>query len=76
MRQHDSAWQAPRYAAALKRAATDAVNHRFMSIRGRRAGLAADPGFLRTVLTTRNERVSEIAARTLAEVRELMHTSY
>lgn len=63
-------------ATALKRAVTDAVNQRFGKMRRRRADLARDPGFLRTVLTTGNETVSEIADRTLADVRELMHTAY
>jgi tryptophanyl-tRNA synthetase len=63
-------------ATALKRAVTDAVNQRFGEMRRRRAELARDPGFLRTVLTTGNETVSEIAARTLADVRVLMHTTY
>jgi tryptophanyl-tRNA synthetase len=63
-------------AAALKRTVTDAVNQRFEKMRRRRTELARDPGFLRTVLTTGNDTVSEIAARTLDDVRALMHTTY
>jgi tryptophanyl-tRNA synthetase len=63
-------------AAALKRAVTDAVNQRFAPFRRRRADLAGDPGYLRTVLAEGNERVSAITEGTLAAVRALMHTSY
>jgi tryptophanyl-tRNA synthetase len=62
--------------AGLKRLVTDAVNERFRAIRARRAELIADPGHLRAVLREGNERASEIAAQTLAEVRQLMHTHY
>jgi tryptophanyl-tRNA synthetase len=65
-----------RGAAALKRAVTDAVNGRFATIRARRGELARDPGYLRSVLAAGNEQVSEVAAGTLAAVRELMHTRY
>jgi tryptophanyl-tRNA synthetase len=63
-------------AGALKRLLTDALNERLRSIRGRRAELAADPGYLRRVLADGNERAREVAARTLADVRALMHTAY
>jgi tryptophanyl-tRNA synthetase len=62
--------------AALKRVVTEAVNERFRSIRARRAELAADPGHLRAVLHDGNRRAREIAERTLADVRRLMHTDY
>jgi tryptophanyl-tRNA synthetase len=62
--------------AALKRLVTEAVNERFRDIRARRAELVAEPGYLREVLRAGNERASEIAAQTLAEVRQLMHTDY
>jgi tryptophanyl-tRNA synthetase len=45
-------------------------------IRGRRAELAADPGYLREVLRAGNERAGEIAEVTLDQVRRLMHTEY
>jgi len=63
-------------AAALKAAVTEAVNERFAAIRARRAELAADPGYLRSVLAAGNERVRAIASQTLAEVRKLMHQRY
>ena len=63
-------------AAALKRLVTEAVNERFRDIRARRAELTADPGYLRDVLRAGNQRAQQIAAQTLAEVRQLMHTDY
>ncbi len=63
-------------AAALKAAATEAINDRFAGLRARRAALAADPGYLRTVLADGNQRAREIAAGTLAAVREAMHQRY
>jgi len=54
----------------------DAVNERFREMRARRAALLADPGYLRDVLHAGNQRAQQIAAQTLAEVRQLMHTSY
>jgi tryptophanyl-tRNA synthetase len=65
-----------RGAAALKAAAIDAVNDRFAPIRARRAEFAADPGYLRAVLTAGNERATAIADDTLCAVRELMHQRY
>ncbi|MBO0824850.1 MAG: tryptophan--tRNA ligase, partial [Actinobacteria bacterium] len=65
-----------RGAAALKAAATEAVNERFATMRARRAELAADPGYLRTVLAAGNERAAAIADDTLQAVRELMHQRY
>ncbi|HXW46298.1 MAG TPA: tryptophan--tRNA ligase [Streptosporangiaceae bacterium] len=63
-------------AAALKAAATAAINDRFAPIRARRAGLAAEPGYLREVLAAGNERARMTADATLRAVRGLMHTSY
>jgi len=63
-------------AAALKAAAIEAVNGRFAEVRARRAELARDPGYLRTVLATGNERASAIADDTLRAVQELMHQRY
>jgi tryptophanyl-tRNA synthetase len=63
-------------AAALKAAATDAVNQRFSALRSRRRELASDPGYLAAVLAEGNARATGIAADTLTAVRTLMHTSY
>ena len=63
-------------AAALKRAVTDAVNQRFAPFRSRRADLARDPGYLRSVLAAGSERAGALAAGTLDDVRALMHTRY
>jgi tryptophanyl-tRNA synthetase len=63
-------------AAALKRAAIEAVNDRFAGLRARREALAADPGYLRSVLAAGNQKASAIAAETLGAVRELMHQQY
>lgn len=62
--------------AALKAVVIDAINERFAAIRARRHELAADPGYLRAVLTEGSERASVIATGTMNTVRELMHTSY
>jgi tryptophanyl-tRNA synthetase len=66
----------PAGAAGLKAAAIEAVNDRFAPIRARRAELAADTGYLRTVLARGNERATAIADQTLSSVRELMHQRY
>jgi tryptophanyl-tRNA synthetase len=63
-------------AAALKAVAIEAINDRFAPLRARRADLAADPGYLRSVLSAGNERASAVATQTLQRVRELMHQSY
>jgi tryptophanyl-tRNA synthetase len=63
-------------AVALKAAVTAAINDRFAAIRARRAELATEPGYLRDVLAMGNERARAVAGATLADVRELMHTSY
>ena len=62
--------------AALKRLVTEAVNERFRDIRARRLELTRDPSYLRAVLHAGNQRAREIAERTLADVRRLMHTRY
>jgi len=63
-------------AAGLKALLIDAVNDRFAPIRARRAELAADPGLAHSVLRQGEERASEIATRTLEEVRNAMGTRY
>ncbi len=63
-------------AAALKAAAIEAINERFAGLRARRADLARDPGYLRSVLSAGNERASAIATGTLHRVREVMHQRY
>jgi tryptophanyl-tRNA synthetase len=65
-----------RGAAPLKAAAIEAVNDRFAAVRARRAELAADPGYLRAVLTSGNERATAVADDTLGAVRRLMHQRY
>jgi tryptophanyl-tRNA synthetase len=63
-------------ARGLKEAVAEAVNTTLAPVRARRAELAADPGYLRQVLRTGNERASDLAADTLAEVRTAMGMSY
>jgi tryptophanyl-tRNA synthetase len=63
-------------AAALKRVVTEAVNERFAPVRARRAELAADPGYARQVLHDGCALAREVAAATLAEVRDAMGTRY
>jgi tryptophanyl-tRNA synthetase len=65
-----------RGAAALKKAAIEAVNERFAPVRARRRELAADPGYLRAVLAEGSERANATADETLRVVRELMHQRY
>lgn len=65
-----------RGAAALKAAATDAINEKFAPIRARRAELSADPGYLLGVLADGNARAREIADATLGEVRQAMRMTY
>ena len=45
-------------------------------IRARRAELAADPGYLLSILRQGNEKANERAEKTLNEVREAMHMVY
>ena len=63
-------------AQALKAAAAEAIDDRLAGVRARRAALAAEPGYLRDVLTAGNEKAAAIADATLRRVRELMHQSY
>jgi tryptophanyl-tRNA synthetase len=63
-------------AAALKRCVTEAVNERFAPIRARRADLATDPGHARRALLAGNERATELATATLAQVRAAMRMTY
>ena len=60
----------------LKKLVTAAVNDYFAPIRARRAELAADPGYLAQVLASGNRRATEVADRTLDEVREAMQMVY
>jgi tryptophanyl-tRNA synthetase len=62
--------------AALKRVLTDALNERLRPLRARRRELAADPAYLRRVLADGNDRAREIGTQTLADVRQMMHTTY
>ncbi|MEE6273349.1 tryptophan--tRNA ligase [Georgenia wangjunii] len=62
--------------AALKRAATEAVNEMLAPIRALRAELAADPRYLLDVLHAGNERANAIAEATLGEVRAAMAMEY
>ena len=63
-------------AARLKQVVTDAVNERLAPLRARRAELAADPGYLRSVLAGGCAQARETAAATLEEVRDAMRTRY
>jgi tryptophanyl-tRNA synthetase len=63
-------------AAGLKQAVTEAVNELLAPVRARRAELAGDLGYVRSVLRDGNERADEIARQTLAEVRAAMGMSY
>jgi tryptophanyl-tRNA synthetase len=63
-------------AARLKQVVTDAVNERLAPLRARRAELAADPGYVRSVLADGCARARETAAATLEEVRDAMRTRY
>ena len=60
----------------LKRVVTDAVNSYFAPIRARRAELAADPGYLLSVLREGNARANAIGDATLNEVRQAMGMVY
>jgi tryptophanyl-tRNA synthetase len=63
-------------AAGLKRLLTEALNERLRPLRRRRRELADDPAYLRGVCAAGTDRAREIAAATLADVRELMHNDY
>jgi len=62
--------------AELKRVVTESVNEFLRPIRARRAELAADPGYLRSVLARGNAVAGVVADRTLAEVAAAMGTTY
>ncbi len=62
--------------AGLKRLLIDALNERLRPVRDRRRELAADPAYLRSVLTTGTNRARDIAEATLSDVRDLMHNAY
>jgi tryptophanyl-tRNA synthetase len=62
--------------AELKAVVTESVNEFLRPIRARRAEFAADRGYLAQVLAAGNATATEIADRTLAEVRTAMGTSY
>ncbi len=63
-------------AAALKKLVTTAVNDLLAPVRARRAEYERDLGYVRQVLRDGNERASEIARATLAEVRAAMGMTY
>jgi tryptophanyl-tRNA synthetase len=65
-----------RGAAELKRRATEAVNERLRHIRGHRAELMRDRGYLRTILRDGSTRARTIAQETLKQVTAAMHTNY
>ena len=60
----------------LKKRLTEAINTELAPLRLRRAELAADPGYVESVLRRGNERANEVAEATLAEVRTAMGMSY
>jgi tryptophanyl-tRNA synthetase len=60
----------------LKKLVTEAVNEFFAPIRARRVELAADPGYLMSVLRTGNAHANEVGDATLAEVRAAMNMTY
>jgi tryptophanyl-tRNA synthetase len=62
--------------AELKRVVTESVNEFLRPIRARRAELAADPGYLRSVLAKGNAVAGVVADRTLAQVAAAMGTTY
>lgn len=60
----------------LKQVATDAINEHLAPMRARRAELAADPGYLESVLEEGNEKANQEAYQTLQQVREAMQMIY
>lgn len=62
--------------ATLKTVVIEAVNELLRPIRARRAEIAKDRSFIKTVLRDGNERMNVIAKQTLTEVREAMGMSY
>ncbi len=63
-------------ARALKRLVTDALNEHLAPIRARRAALASDPGHVGRILAAGQARATDIADRTLNEVRTAMGMRY
>jgi tryptophanyl-tRNA synthetase len=63
-------------AAALKKAAIEAVNEMLAPVRARRAELVADEGYLLDVLRRGNAHAGAVADATLGEVRQAMHMVY
>ena len=63
-------------AAGLKQALTEAVNDRLGPVRARRAALAGDLGYVRSVLRAGNERARAVAGATLTDVRAAMAMDY
>lgn len=61
---------------ALKARLTDAVNTELAPLRERRNELAADVGYLTSVLAAGNERANQMAEATLAQVRDAMGMNY
>jgi tryptophanyl-tRNA synthetase len=62
--------------AGLKRVVTESVNEFFGPLRRRRAELAADPGYLTSVLAAGNATARAVASATLYRVAAAMGTSY
>ncbi|MCL2339401.1 MAG: tryptophan--tRNA ligase [Actinomycetia bacterium] len=54
----------------------EVLNQQLAPIRERRAELAKDPAYIRTVLETGTARANAVAAATLAKVRSAMHIDY
>ncbi|WP_032404640.1 tryptophan--tRNA ligase [Rhodococcus fascians] len=63
-------------AGSLKDCVAESVNSFLAEHRRRRADLAADPDYVRSVVRHGNERAKEIAEQTLSEVRAAMGTVY
>ena len=63
-------------AGSLKEYVAESVNSLLAEHRRRRADLAADPDYVRSVVRRGNERANEIAEQTLNEVRAAMGTEY
>jgi tryptophanyl-tRNA synthetase len=55
---------------------TEAVNERLRPIRARHRELAADRGYLRSVLRHGNDRAAALAGDTLHRVSDLMRMTY
>jgi len=63
-------------AARLKAVVTEAVNERLRRLRARHRELAADRGYLRSVLRSGNDRAAALAGDTLHRVSDLMSMTY